>query len=201
MHGPVIKTENVKTVSDRTKTGPDRTVETLTITEPPFCNWTLFDFSCTFPVLSPLQSYRDLREMTLILCLDFYLKVFFPLFIIMAFRMFWTDLFCKFVATRRAAEFKVRRLETRLSGSNTKYWLRRSSLSSLIYGRYLPWPCTTEKTGHNATRLKPKFALLYMFRAEIEIVVWLLRVFILFPWRSWALATLLWPLPGLVYSI
>ena len=43
--------------------------------------------------LSLLRSYRNLREMTPILCLNFYLKVFFPLFIVMACRMFWTDLF------------------------------------------------------------------------------------------------------------
>ena len=60
--------------------------------------------------------------MTLILCFNFYLKIFCPLLIVMACRMFWTDLF----ATCRAAdsEFKVRRVETRLSGSNAQYWLQ-----------------------------------------------------------------------------
>ena len=60
-----------------------------------FWNWALFDFSCTgtFPVLSSLRNYQDLGEMTLILCFNFYLKIFCPLLIVMACRMFWTDLF------------------------------------------------------------------------------------------------------------
>ena len=83
-----------------------------TITKPPFWNWALFNFSCTFSILSFLQKYWDLGEMTLILCLNFYLKVFCPLFIVMACRMFWDWPFCKFVAMHWAAEFKVWCLET-----------------------------------------------------------------------------------------
>ena len=85
-----------------------------TITKPPFWNWALFNFSCTFPNLSFLQKYWDLGEMTLILCLNFYLKVFCPLFIVMACRVFWDWPFCKFVAMHWAAEFKVQCLETRV---------------------------------------------------------------------------------------
>ena len=49
---------------------------------------------------------------------------------------------------------------------------------------------------HDKTKTK-----IHVFRVEIEIIVWLLQVFLLFPRRSWAPATLLWPLPGLVYRI
>jgi len=42
-----------------------------TITEQPFCNWTLLYFSCPSLILSSLRNYRDLGEMTLILCVHF----------------------------------------------------------------------------------------------------------------------------------
>ena len=94
----------------------------LTITEPPFCNWALFDFSCTFPVLSSLWNYWDMGEMTLILCINFYLKVFSPLFIVILQNVLdWP--FCKFVVTCRAAEFKVR-----LPWSRVR-WLRGHAVS------------------------------------------------------------------------
>jgi hypothetical protein len=64
-----------------------------TITEPPFCNWTLLDFSCPFLILPSLRNYRDMGEMSLCLCLKFYLKTFCPLFVVIACRRFWTDLF------------------------------------------------------------------------------------------------------------
>jgi hypothetical protein len=64
-----------------------------TITEPPFCNWTLLDFSCPFLILPSLRNYRDMGEMSLCLCMKFYLKTFCPLFVVIACRRFWTDLF------------------------------------------------------------------------------------------------------------
>jgi len=65
----------------------------VTITKPPFCNWTLLDFSCPFLILPSLRNYRDMGEMSLWLCLKFYLKTFCPLFVVIACRRFWTDLF------------------------------------------------------------------------------------------------------------
>ena len=62
-------------------------------------SWTLghngrvLDFSCPFLILSSLRNYRDLGEMSLCICLHFYLKIFCSLFIVIACRKFWTDLF------------------------------------------------------------------------------------------------------------
>ena len=112
--------------------------------------------------------------------------------------MFWTDLFANLWQHAELPNSKSDALKHGYLGPMPSTVL---PCPVFFYGRHLPWPCTTEKTGRDATRLKPKFALLYVFRAEIEIIVWLLRVFLLFPWRSWALETLFWPLPGLVYSI
>ena len=50
-------------------------------------------FLLPFLILSSLWNHRDLGEMTLILCLHFYLKTFCPLFIVIPCRKFWTDLF------------------------------------------------------------------------------------------------------------
>ena len=64
-----------------------------TITEPPFCNWTLLDFSCPFLILPSLCNYRDIGEMSLCMCLKFYLRTF---FIVIACRRFWSDFFLQF---------------------------------------------------------------------------------------------------------
>jgi hypothetical protein len=65
----------------------------VTITEPPFCNWPPFDFSCTFLILLSLRNYRDLGEMIMIPCLHFFRKTFCPLFIVITRTKFWTHLF------------------------------------------------------------------------------------------------------------
>ena len=163
-----------------------------------FWNWALFNFSCTFLVLSSLRNYQDLGEMTLILCFNFYLKVFCPLLIVMACRMFWTDLFANLwqhaeLPTRNSKSDALK--HSYLGPMPSTGYSFLEVLPCLFYGKHLPWPCATEKTRRDATWLKPKFALLYVFRAEIEIIVWV------FLRRSWALSTLLWPLPGFVYSI
>jgi len=63
-----------------------------TITEPPFCNLSLSVFFYFFFILISLWNYRDLGEMTVNVCL-FYLEIFYPLFIVIACRWFWTHLF------------------------------------------------------------------------------------------------------------
>ena len=75
-----------------------------TITEQPFCNSTQLHFSCPFLMFSSLRNYRDLGEMTLILCLHFCLKTFCPLIIVVGCRRFWTHLF----AICQTAIFEVR---------------------------------------------------------------------------------------------
>jgi hypothetical protein len=67
--------------------------ESTTITKPPFCDLSLLIFPCSFLILISLQNCWDLREMTLSLCLDFCLETFCPLFIVIAHKRFWTDLF------------------------------------------------------------------------------------------------------------
>jgi hypothetical protein len=75
-----------------------------TITKPPFCNWTLLIFFCSFLIPLSLQKYRDLGETSLSLCLHFHLETLCPLFIVIGCRGFWTYLF----AICWTAEFKVR---------------------------------------------------------------------------------------------
>ena len=78
--------------------------------------------------------------MTLILCFNFYLKVFCPLFIVMACRVFWDWPFCNLWQCTELLNSKSNALK---HGSSAKYWLQLPGgplLSSLFYGRQPPTP-------------------------------------------------------------
>ena len=55
-----------------------------TITDQPFCNFSLFLFSFSFLILTSLRSYRDEGYITLSLSLRFYLEKFCSVFVVIA---------------------------------------------------------------------------------------------------------------------
>ena len=64
-----------------------------TITDQPFCNFTLFLFFISFLTITSLRNYWDEGYLTLSLSPRFYLEKFCSVFVVIACSRFWTDLF------------------------------------------------------------------------------------------------------------
>ena len=65
--------------------------------------------------------------------------------------MFWTDLFANSWQRAELPNSKSDALKHGYLGPMPCTGCGGPPLSSLFYGRHLPWHCTTEKTGRDAT--------------------------------------------------